>query len=218
MDEINQYVEPSALDLKTIPPDASIEQLCRLLIECEKAQHRYQWASGFLLMSLMNNPTAPKKPTEFVRWLAQQTGMDLSQSEVKRRVAVYRFYAPFADAEIIELIQNGGLRIAYHARRAIDPAKPDNARAVLQACNAKPEDLDGTLNQLGIVRPNAHREKDRIKIRRIMLFDAREELSRSAKHFGGIDWVSLTKVLDLLDRLEKAAALPTAGESGSQLP
>jgi hypothetical protein len=48
-----------------VAPNTSVETLCKLLIACEKAQHRYQWASGFLLRTLMDKPDTPKKPSAF---------------------------------------------------------------------------------------------------------------------------------------------------------
>ena len=105
-----------------------------LLIACEKAQHRYQWASRIPVAgTLMDKPDTPKKPSAFAEWLATSAGMTLTQNEIKRRVTVYNFYSPFADAEVIALIESGGLRIAYDARRGIDRDKPEQARAVLQA-------------------------------------------------------------------------------------
>ena len=62
MNDVVPYVESSASEIMAVRPDASVETLCSLLIKCEKAQHQYQWASGFLLLTLMDKPDAPKTP------------------------------------------------------------------------------------------------------------------------------------------------------------
>jgi hypothetical protein len=94
MDDLDVQVDSGLANLMAVQPDASVEKLCTLLIQCEKAQHRYQWASGFLLRTLMGKPDAPKKPSAFADWLAAHTGLTLTQNEIKRRVTVYKFYSP----------------------------------------------------------------------------------------------------------------------------
>ena len=49
-----------------VDPEMTLSDLCKLLVECEKAQHRYQWTSGFILFTLMNKPDTPKKIADFV--------------------------------------------------------------------------------------------------------------------------------------------------------
>lgn len=201
-------VEASVANVMAIQPDASVEALCSLLIECEKAQHRYQWASGFVLVTLMEKADAPKTANEFVEWLTHRTGMILTQNEIKRRVTVYRFYSPFADAQIIDLIENGGIRIAYQARKAIDPKAPAQARSVLQACIDNPTDIDATLKRLATPRPSRSKSatpttsKGNVRIRRSALAEIRDRLSESAEAFKKREWVPLAMVLELLDALD----------------
>jgi hypothetical protein len=192
-------VKSSVTDIMSaIQPDSSLDQLCSFLIECEKAQHRYQWASGLLLLTLMGNPEAPKKAADFVVWLAQQTGLHLTQNEIKRRITVYRFYSVFADTRIVELIQDGGVRIAYHAIKSIDHSAPEQARAILEACMKDPHAIDATLQRFRKLRKSPH---DIIKVRRSVLRDLREKISESPQHVNGRDWVPLSMVLELLDTL-----------------
>jgi hypothetical protein len=194
-------VESSATAIMAaIREDSSLDKVCAFLIECEKAQHRYQWASGYLLLTLMESPQAPKKPAEFVDWLADRTGMHLTQNEIKRRIAVYKFYSVFGDARIIELIQDNGVRIAYHAIRAIDHSAPEQARAVLEACVQNPNAVDETLRQFGKHRKSTKQEI--VKVRRSALLNLRDRVSASPRHVNGRDWVPLTLVLELLDALE----------------
>ena len=199
-----------ATNLMVIPSDASVETLCSLLIECEKAQHRYQWASGLVLVTLMDKPDAPKTPYEFAEWLTPKTGMVLTQNEIKRRVIVYRFYSPFADAQIIDLIERGGIRLAFHARKAIDPKAPTQARAVLQACIDNPGATDETLRRLTTPRPSrsgksaaakAPAKGKTRKIKQLALDEVRDKLTRDAQEFGEREWVPLATVLELLDTL-----------------
>lgn len=192
-----------AKEFMDVPPGTSIERLCELLIACEKAQRRCQWASGFLLLNLMQGDEAPKKPSAFASWLAQKTGMKLTQGEIVRRVAVFKFYSAFADDQIIELIESSGIRAAFHARKAIDPKRPELARAVLQACVARPTDMDETLRQFG-QPPSKKKPSPIIRIKRSTLQALRDEITASPKHFGGKDWVPLSKVLEMLDRIEQA--------------
>lgn len=199
MDNVITPVESSVAEIMAVQPDASVERLCRLLIICEKAQHRYQWASGFLLVTLMDKPDAPKKPSAFADWVATNTSMTLTQNEIKRRVTVYRFYSPFADRETIALIESGGIRIAYEARRGIDRDKPEQARAALQARVANCD----TVGQKAVTAPRrlGHRQ-----IRRPMLEQARA----AAKTFDGQEWVPLALVIDLLSARESpSATIPT---------
>ena len=189
MQGIAAHVELSTSEMLAVAPNTSVETLCELLIACEKAQHRYQWASGFLLRTLMDKPDTPKKPSAFAEWLATSAGMTLTQNEIKRRVTVYNFYSPFADAEVIALIESGGLRLAYDARRGIDRDKPEQARAVLQAridgqgmAAAKPK------------RPHPKRSGRQVPGKRSPL----EQALTAAKSFEGEDWVPLALVVDLL--------------------
>ena len=199
MNDVVPYVESSASEIMAVRPDASVETLCSLLIKCEKAQHQYQWASGFLLLTLMDKPDAPKKPSAFADWLATQTGMTLTQNEIKRRVTVYKFYSPFADPGIIELIESGGLRVAYAARRAIDRDKPEQARAVLQAC------IDNPIDPIVTTVP----ERLPLKRQPVKLSSPRsvlkEKVMAAAKAFDGQDWVPLNLVLELLAAISKGA-------------
>ena len=173
-----------------VAPNTSVETLCELLIACEKAQHRYQWASGFLLRTLMDKPDTPKNPSAFAEWLATSAGMTLTQNEIKRRVTVYRFYSPFADAEVIALIESGGLRLAYDARRGIDRDKPEQARAVLQAR------IDGQGMAAATMpkRPHPKRSGRQVPGKGSPL----EQALTAAKSFEGEDWVPLALVVDLL--------------------
>lgn len=194
-------VQSSAADMMTaVQQDGSLDKICAFLIECEKAQHRYQWASGYLLLTLMEVPQAPRKLADFVDWLEQQTGMHLTQNEIKRRIAVYKFYSVFADERIIELIQNNGVRIAYHAIRSIDRAAPEQARAVLEACVQNPTAIDQTLRQFG--RRRRAPKKEIVAIKRSALTDLRDKVSAEPRHINGRDWVPLTLVLELLDGLD----------------
>jgi len=171
-------VQPS--EIMALQSDASVETLCKLLIECEKAQRRYQWASGFLLVTLMGKPDAPKKPSEFADWLTTITGMRLTQNEIRRRVTVYKFYSPFADTAIIELIERGGLRLAYEARRVI--AKPEQAHDVLQS------HIDQ--HTVEVDTPKRSRRRQRLA----------ERARAAAKKFDNEDWVPLALVVELLGK------------------
>ena len=167
----------------------------------------------------MGKADAPKAPHEFVEWLTDKTGMILTQNEIRRRVTVYNFYSRFADAKIIDLIENGGVRIAYQARKAIDQQAPEQARAVLQACIDNPTEIDETLNRLARHRHRTDKPKY-VRIRRSALDNMRDRLMASVEEFKKRDWVPLTTVLELLDsldnpstmrRLHEAAALNQSG-------
>lgn len=190
MQGIAAHVELSTSEMLAVAPNTSVETLCELLIACEKAQHRYQWASGFLLRTLMDKPDTPKKPSAFAEWLATSAGMTLTQNEIKRRVTVYNFYSPFADAEVIALIESGGLRLAYDARRGIDRDKPEQARAVLQAR------IDGQGMAAATMpkRPHPKRSGRQVPGKGSPL----EQALTAAKSFEGEDWVPLALVVDLL--------------------
>jgi len=182
--------------------DISVERLCHLLIECEKTQHRYQWTSGVLLVTLMSRPESPKKLSQFVIWLGEQTGMHLTQNEIKRRIDVYQFYSKFDDnTGIIELIQQGGVQIAHRARRVLDHAKPDHAREVLKACLQSPGKVEETLQHFGVTitrKPS----RSTVRVSMSALNDIRLKLSTHTKRIGETDYVELPLVLDLLSKLQ----------------
>jgi hypothetical protein len=193
MHDMISRVEASASDIMAVDQGASVETLCQLLVSCEKAQHQYQWASGFLLLTLMDKPDAPKKPSAFADWLGSNTGLTLTQNEIKRRVTVYKFYAPFADSEIIALIENGGIRMAYDARHAIDRAKPEQVRAVLQAR------IDNPDTNPPPIMPKRRPPKPGVPVTsqsQRSVFEAK--VMAAVKTFDDQDWVPLALVVDLL--------------------
>lgn len=190
----------SRTEIISIRPDASLAELCALLIDCEKAQRRYQWTSGLILMQLIKAPESPKKPAEFVEWLTEQTNMVLSQSEVERRLAVYRFYSRFpSDAGIIDLIERGGVQMAYRASKLIDQSQPDQARAVLTACVEQPNAVNETLRRFGETK----RRLNRVTLNRRNFAAARASLEAAKQRFRNEEWVPLDIVLVMLDKLEK---------------
>jgi hypothetical protein len=179
------------VEITDVEPHLSLDRACQLLIECEKAQFRYQWSSGLLLQHLMNDPETPTKLSEFVEWLARRTGMILTQNEIRRRLIVYRFYSKFADEQIIDLIKRNGINVAYRARAVIDQTNHEQARTVLQACLESPR-LDETLQRFG--------EQRRLgKSKAVKRDRLRTQLSQAAQRFEGQEWVPLSVVLDLLD-------------------
>lgn len=185
-----------------IEPGASVDRLCGLLIECEKAQRRYQWTSGLLLLTLITDPETPKKAADFVDWLGHRTGMVLSQSEVAKRISVYRFYSRFpSEAGIIDLIERSGVHIAYRATKVIDQRRPEQAREVLAACVESPETANMILREFG---ESQRRLKRRVKVNQTMFTDARKSLTAAKRKFDDEnEWVSLDTALNLLDELEK---------------
>jgi hypothetical protein len=188
--------------VRSVVGTASLKTLCGFLVACEKAQRRYQWTSGLLLMTLANDPETPKKPAEFVEWLTRQTGLALSQMEVARRLRVYRFYSQFPpETGMVDLIERGGVNIAYRASKVIDHQHPDQARTVLAACVDNPDGIDVTLRQYGEQR---RRRADRhVTVNRSLFDHARVTLEAKKQRFRGNDWVPLDQVLGLLDDLEK---------------
>lgn len=184
-----------------IQPDMSLEQICALLVECEKAQRRYQWTSGLLLETLINDPSTPKKFGEFVDWLAKQTGMFLSQSEVNRRLTVYRFYSKFDQSEIIDLVERNGVQIAFRATRVIDKKCLEHAKNVLTACVDNPRLIDDTLKQFGDRRQRTPIGRP-ITIARTQFTQAGESLKAEARRFEDREWVPLDFVTELLNDIE----------------
>ena len=195
-----------------IPPeDAPIDVLLKHLIACERTIYRYQWASGWILDALVTHPQTPEDMSSFVEWLAQHTGMLLSQQEVTRRLAVFRFYSRFVekDPELIKLVEISGVRIAYQAAKASDPRQPERVREMLQsyidnpgiATIRRPRDEDeAPFPSKPIATPK--RERRTVKESRLTLPQVREMLMEQAKTIEGERLIPLVAVLKLLNRLE----------------